>query len=172
MIFGGGGEDTLLGGGGRDTIFGGSENDVIRGNSGHDLIDGGDGKDFLLGGVGDDTLLGQNGDDTLDGRGDRDVLNGGGGADLLSGGGAADTFIFQDGWGKDTITDFNANDEEDIDLSAVSGITDFADLLANHLRDNGGSAEIFDGADTILLQGVSVSTIGAGQLYSEDDFLF
>jgi len=84
----------------------------------------------------------------------------------------ADVFVFAGNWGQDRIQGFEAGNLEKIDLSAITNITDFADLLANHLRDNGGSAEIFFNANTILLEGISVSEIGVGLAYSADDFIF
>lgn len=36
----------------------------------------------------------------------------------------------------------------------------------------GGTAQIVDGANSILLSGVSFSDVGVGLAYSADDFLF
>ena len=112
------------------------------------------------------------GNDTLYGGGGNDILTGGGGNDILSGGGGADDFIFADGFGTDTINGFSANNNEDIDLSAVTNITDFNDLMANHLVNNGGFAQIVDGANTILLDGGAFGDVGAGLAYSGADFIF
>jgi len=83
-----------------------------------------------------------------------------------------DTFVFAGSFGADTITDFSSNDAEDIDLSGVANITNFTDLVMNHLSNNGGTAQIEDGANSILLQGVAFADVGVGQLYSEEDFIF
>ena len=54
----------------------------------------------------------------------------------------------------------------------VSAITSFADLITNHLVNVGGTAQIVDGANTILLDGVDFSEVGVGLAYSADDFIF
>ena len=66
------------------------------------------------------------------------------------------------------ITDFNqANALEAIDLSAVTAITDFADLAANHLdTDDDGNAVITVNANSITLTGVEADDLVAG------DFIF
>ena len=47
----------------------------------------------------------------------------------MSGGADNDTFIFTNGFGADTITDFDAlSNLERIDLAGVSSITDWTDL--------------------------------------------
>ncbi|WP_269062031.1 calcium-binding protein [Salipiger marinus] len=162
-LFGNVGNDTLGGGEGSDRLFGENGQDVLRGDAGNDTLDGGGGNDVLVGGQGNDVLFG---------RGGADTLTGGGGNDLLVGESGADVFVFAGSWGQDRIQGFEAGNLEKIDLSAITNITDFADLLANHLRDNGGSAEIFFNANTILLEGISVSEIGVGLAYSADDFIF
>ena len=60
----------------------------------------------------EDILFGKQGKDDLFGLGGDDFLYGGQGKDELTGGAGADTFVFSQGSGKDTITDFNM--EEDI----------------------------------------------------------
>ena len=100
--------------------------------------------------------------------GGNDTLNGGQGNDELTGNAGSDTFVFDNGFGRDVITDFDATDNnEDIDLSAVSGITSFSDLVANHLSTVNGNAVITDGSNSITLVGVSTS-----QLHAQDfDFV-
>ncbi|WP_424433944.1 M10 family metallopeptidase C-terminal domain-containing protein [Planktotalea sp.] len=73
----------------------------------------------MRGDAGADTLNGDAGDDRLFGGDDDDVLIGGAGNDAMNGGEGADTFIFRQGDGNDTITDF----EDGIDLIDIS---DFA----------------------------------------------
>lgn len=184
---GGAGDDRLFGGTGFDTMTGGQGSDLLFGEDGDDSLDGGDGFDLLNGGAGDDTLLGGNGDDRLEGNlgadlldsgpGDdalfggngtwSDTLIGGAGNDRLTGEGGADLFVFADGFGQDVITDFDAvSAAERIDLGAVSAITDFADLQANHLSQSGANAIITDGINTISLLNVSITDLGA------DDFDF
>ncbi|MBC6437848.1 MAG: calcium-binding protein, partial [Rhodobacteraceae bacterium] len=73
---------------------------------GDDRLQGGSGNDALWGGRGKDVLWGGSGNDTLDGGSGNDRLVGGRGDDRLTGGAGADTFVFYDGHGNDTITDF------------------------------------------------------------------
>ncbi|MCA0922809.1 calcium-binding protein, partial [Pseudooceanicola nanhaiensis] len=112
------------------------------------------------------------GNDTLLGGGGKDTLEGGIGDDLLTGGGGPDLFVFHDDWGNDTITDFVDANSEKIDLSGVTAITGFYDLLNNHLVDDGGTAVIEVGSNSITLDGVLFSDFGFSGLYSADDFLF
>lgn len=150
-LYGGLGDDTLFGGQGSDRLFGGFDRDRANGGTGDDVIYGQEGRDTLLGSAGDDRifggidsdqlfggtgqdqLFGGAGDDRLVGDAGHDVLAGGLGSDTLRGGRNADTFVFQDRGGNDTIVDFDAQNRfERIDLSAVTGIVDLGDLLANH----------------------------------------
>lgn len=172
------GVDTLLGGQGSDFLFAESSDDVLDGGDGFDLLNGGAGNDLMNGGNGNDRLEGNLGEDTLEGdAGDdelfggngafSDTLNGGAGNDTLAGEAGADTFIFVDGFGQDVITDFDAfSAAERIDLSLVSAITDFADLTANHLSQDGANAVISDGVNSITLNNVLITDLGA------DDFEF
>ncbi len=121
----------------------------INGNDGNNVLSGLGGRDVLRGLAGNDTISGDEGNDTL------------------SGGAGADTFVFTSGWGQDRIVDFEvALATEVIDLSAVVEITDFADLVANHLSEQAGHAVITVGASQIRLAGVSAASLTA------EDFLF
>jgi len=55
-----------------------------------------------------------------------DILNGGTGDDILTGGFGQDSFIFAEGDGNDTITDYERF-QDSIDLSSF-GFSDFEDL--------------------------------------------
>lgn len=181
-----GGNDTIIGGDGDDTAFGGTGDDLIHGrvgddelsgNIGNDRIVGGVGNDHIMGSVGNDALMGGtehdtieggHGRDRLEGQGGFDRLNGGMGNDVISGGRQADTFIFDNNFGNDRITDFDvANRHERIDLSGVDAITSFDDLMANHVSQANGHALISDGAgNTIRLDNVNIDALSAG------DFIF
>lgn len=175
-LFGGDGNDKLLGGNGRDILSGGNGNDLLNGGGGRDILRGGDNNDRLLGGKSKDKLFGENGNDRLEGGDDNDILNGGGGRDrldgglgndLLIGGGGTDRFIFDDLSGSDTIRGFNSkNNKEKIDLSNVTGITDFADLAANHMNQVGAHVVIDDGTISITVENVLLGDMNNG------DFLF
>jgi Ca2+-binding RTX toxin-like protein len=177
LIGGEGGNDGLYGGGGNDNIYGGVGDDLMLGQGGDDRLYSGAGDDVMQGGGGADELYGEFGDDALVGNAGADLLSGGAGFDVLVGGSGndrlqgdfnADQFVFQNGFGRDVITDFEAtNDFERIDLSNVSSITGFGDLSANHLRQQNANAVIdaLDG-NVITLLGVSVRDLDAA------DFVF
>lgn len=120
----------------------------------------------------DNVITGNAGNNSLTGRGGDDTLIGGAGDDTLNGGGGNDTFVFADGFGNDTITYVSANDLEQIDLSAVTNITSFYDLINNHLSESGGNSIITDGVNTITLEGITNAEIDYGQNYDPDDFIF
>lgn len=61
--------------------------------------------DQIVGSDGDDTLYGGDGDDRITGKAGDDILDGGKGNDYLSGGAGNDTYIFNKGYGVDTISD-------------------------------------------------------------------
>ncbi|MEL7019393.1 MAG: hypothetical protein AAGL18_11775, partial [Pseudomonadota bacterium] len=95
----------------------------------------------------------------------------------LRGGAGQDVFIFANDFGRNTITDLatSGSQADLIDLSQVSEITDFADLIANHLQvfstiDPGGGVfmqlAIVVNEDRIFLDNVSQSDLSA------DDFIF
>ena len=170
---GGTGEDSLNGGDGTDLLFGRGQNDTLVGGGGNDTLHGNAGDDRLIGSGGNDVLEGGNNNDLLKAGYGNDTLDGGSGNDTLTGGSKADIFIFNDGFGQDVITDFSKVNGEDIDLSGVANIVDYADLIANHLVDSGGDAMIVDGANTILLQGVAYNDVLNGlNGYTADDFIF
>jgi hypothetical protein len=88
---------------GNDTITGGNNKDIIDGGAGADKIYGLNGNDSLNGGAGADHVFGGNGSDTI---------NGGAGNDILSGGLGPDRFVFEYGFGNDTITDFDVKTDK------------------------------------------------------------
>ena len=171
-LIGSSGSNSLSGGPGGDSLNGGGRADTLRGDAGNDLLNGGAGRDLLSGGGGADGLVGGSDNDTLNGGNGIDTLTGGSGNDLLNGGADNDRLVFANGFGDDTVSGFSANNNEKIDLSAVSAITDFADLVASHLVNSGGEAMIVAGANSILLDGVAFADVGIGQAYSAGDFIF
>ncbi len=167
-LYGDQGFDRLFGGADSDTLYGGSDNDALFGEDGDDWLEGETGNDRLYGGSGNDTLLGGDGNDVLDGNAGFDRLEGGAGNDTLRGGFNADTFVFADGCGSDTVTDFEAtNLYERIDLTGLTAIVDWTDLSTNHLSSDASNCYIdAGGGDFITLLGVSLGDLDAG------DFLF
>jgi serralysin len=163
LLDGGDGDDRLWGGADADTLLGGAGNDLLGGDGGNDLLDGGTGDDRLWASDGNDTLLGGEGHDILGGEAGDDVIDGGTGNDTIWGGEGADVFVFSTG--ADVVNDFAWNDV--IDLSGLATITDYADLVANHLTQSGADALLSDGAgNTLTLTGIDIAN-----LY-QDDFLF
>lgn len=155
-----------------DVVQLGSRDTKFNGNDGSDSLDGGGGNDTLNGGAGSDSLLGGGGSDLLNGGSGHDVITGGIGNDTMTGGAGLDDFIFSGNFGSDTITDFDSHNGEDIDLTAVTAITGFNDLLNNHLNISGGFAQIVVGGNSILLKDVAFDDVGWGESYSASDFIF
>jgi Ca2+-binding RTX toxin-like protein len=155
-----------------DKLKGDDNANSLDGRGGNDLLDGRRGDDTLIGGDGKDRLFGGAGNDDLSGDGGNDKLAGGDGNDLLTGGAGADLFIFGNNGGYDHITDFDGPAGTDkIDLRAVTEITSYADLIANHLSEVVTPFEtlvvIDDGAGTVI----SLSGLTIGDL-SRADFMF
>lgn len=152
-------EDLTLTGTAHIDGAGNEQANTLRGNSG---------KNTFQAGVGKDKLYGGGGSDTLKGGAQKDILRGDAGSDRLIGGKGGDQFIFKGGFGKDTIVDFEVDlGSERINLRAVSTITDFEDLMDNHIRQTGADTLIEDGqGNRILLQNVDMAQLSAG------DFVF
>ncbi len=140
-----------------------------------DFIDYSDqmGPVVVFSGGGDDTVLGSFLNDVIVGQADDDILRGGAGNDMMIGGHGSDTFIYEDGFGVDTLIGFETSTGSEItgsadviDLSGTSSITGFADLVANHLEVEDGTATIVDGADKIILLNVAAGDLTAA------DFVF
>ncbi|MEM8577767.1 MAG: calcium-binding protein [Pseudomonadota bacterium] len=175
-LFGGIGDDLMSGGNGFDRLFGGAGDDFLGGDAGtdglfgeqgNDTIIGGSDNDRAFGGAGNDDISGGTGNDTMFGGAGFDTITGGAGDDAMAGNFNADTFVFDDDFGNDTITDFDANNDlERIDLSAVGGIFDFTDLTTNHMAQVGSDVVITDDSDTITLRNVSLADL------NEVDFIF
>src|SRR3546814_598145 len=83
---------------GADTLYGTIVDDTIAAQGGDDLVLGLEGQDSLDGGAGNDSVVGGNGDD---------VLRGGVGNDALNGGSGNDIYVFSQGFGQDTIENFD-----------------------------------------------------------------
>ncbi|ADL52545.1 calcium-binding protein [Clostridium cellulovorans] len=106
-IYGGSDGDFLNGQTGNDYIYGESGVDQLYGEEGNDYLYGGEDEDFLYGGDDNDFLYGGEGNDGLDGGNGNDTLSGDGGDDNLSDSSGSDTYVFDKGYGKDTITDYD-----------------------------------------------------------------
>jgi Ca2+-binding RTX toxin-like protein len=130
----------------------------LTGSNYNDSLTGNGGKNVLMGGAGNDTLLGLGGDDTLDG---------GLGLDVLSGGGGSDSFTFGNGFGADTIVDFQdgRGTNDMIDVRGF-GFGTYANLQTHvsFVQVNGNAILRFDSGDVLTVLGQRIVQLGA------DDF--
>jgi Ca2+-binding RTX toxin-like protein len=108
------------------------------------------------------------GNDILNGAGGNDTLIGGLGNDSLAGGVGADVFVFNAGFGNDTITDFwfGVGRTDRVQLLGTD-LHSFADVLA-HASDTvqGVVLHVDNNLDSITFVGVHLNQFNA------DDFLF
>jgi len=151
-VEGGEGDDTILGTELVDIFYGGPGNDLLKGGDGDDILYGESGNDTLEGDNGADTLYGGSGDDDLDGGNGEDQLNGELGNDKLEGGLDSDTFVFDDGWGLDTVTDQGGEDDY-FDLT----------LVDQRVKVRMSSANVSDGTNTITHSGHEINRIATGR---------
>lgn len=136
-----------------------AETDIYASNSvtfGHaegynagELIYGWDSGAYLNGRGGQDTLIGGSGDDILIGADNKDTLVGGAGRD---------SFVFRQGDGYDTITDFDVlGDGDVIAITGAMGVASFHDLV---IRQEGGDAFVSYGANsTVILKDTDVASL-------------
>ncbi|AIZ26702.1 iron-regulated protein frpC [Neisseria meningitidis] len=146
---GGLGDDYLYGADGDDLLNGDAGNDSIYSGNGNDTLNGGEGNDALYGYNGNDVLNGAEGNDHLNGEDGNDTLIGGAGNDYLEGGSGSDTYVFGEGFGQDTVYNYDyATGRKDI-IRFTDGIT--ADMLTftregNHLlikaKDDSGQVTV------------------------------
>lgn len=167
ILLGEGGKDLLGGGAGDDSAYGGTGNDSILGEAGNDRLWGGDGNDTLRGDLGNDAVLGEGGNDRLYGDDGRDRLEGGDGNDTLYGGAGndrlagdagADKFVFNRGFGDDTIGDFNvkAGDKLLLDDALWTGTLSAQKVVATFAKVGADGVEFDFGTNgTITLTGLT-----------------
>lgn len=97
-----------------DNFFGGGS---VDGKGGNDMLVGSSNADVMLGGDGNDRLHGNDGDD---------YLVGGAGDDYLDGGWGKNTFLFDQGWGHDTIVMMNSPSATNIEIAGtLPGMLEF-----------------------------------------------
>jgi serralysin len=130
---------------------------TIRGSAKKDTLWGTGSDDFFQGFKGNDTIYAFGGNDTLDGGAGRDTLWGDNGADI---------FRFAAKSGRDVIVDFTEMERDRIDLSRVSEISNYRDLVKNHLRDEGDAVIRISNGNTITLPGIDAADLDRG------DFIF
>ncbi|MCJ8051935.1 M10 family metallopeptidase C-terminal domain-containing protein [Shinella curvata] len=139
------GTSGLKGIGGGLSIANGAVIENARGGAGDDLLIGNEANNRFWGGAGDDTIISSSGNDKM------------------KGGAGADTFVFGRGDGHDIIYDFSGEDV--ISLVKLSGVTSFSSFKS-HAVDTDDGVLLTAGSDTLLLRGVTESSLNKG------DFLF
>ena len=191
-IYGMGGNDYIATGGGYDYVDGGDGVDTVTyedswdrvvvnlttgvnqyGEASRDVlinvenIVGSAFNDTITGDAGANRLTGNAGNDTLSGMAGIDYLYGGTGNDKMTGGTEADVFVFEAGFGNDTITDFQAGEgrTDRIWLKGVD-VTDFTDADWSIADSAAGAIITIVGQGSLTLTGVTVA-----QLHI-DDFIF
>lgn len=144
-----------------NTITGNDGNNALNGGGGDDALLGGLGADTLSGGAGIDTMNGGDGDDALTGDAGNDIYIGGIGNDTLIGGAGNDTFVFETGFGNDTIVTFDANPAGGQDLLDISatGISAFTFAAGVVIDQSGANTIVTIGADTITLVAVAEANV-------------
>ncbi|WP_444462305.1 calcium-binding protein [Rhodobacter capsulatus] len=142
----------------------GSGNDSLTGAGFDDRIDGGAGDDFLAGGGGNDTVLGGDGADFLTGEDGDDLIEGGIGDDFVGAGNGNDTYIFEEGFGADSLQDldggtlvFTGHSFDDLRLTRDGStlVMSFANStdevrITNYFTSGGSWTFTFDGAGHAL----------------------
>jgi Ca2+-binding RTX toxin-like protein len=146
----------------------------VKGTSGDDIFDlsgltSMTALRFVASDGGNDILIGSDFADDLRGGSGVDRLDGRGGNDFLTGGAGRDTFVFADGYGADTVTDYKAG-QDIYDFTGVGGVNDFGDL---HLTQFDPTTVLIDfdgvpGGDTLAIQKATIALLTANQA----DFLF
>ncbi len=147
------GDDNIKGGGGADVINGNKGSDRLAGGRGDDKLNGSRGNDVIDGNKGDDKLIGGKGNDELDGGKGDDIINGGKGTDVLTGGLGADVFVFANGDGNNTITDF----EDGVDMIEINASANAQGSLI--VASHADGALLTFGNVTVLIEDVSYTDI-------------
>lgn len=132
-----------------DLILADGKNNTLEGQAGNDTIYAREGADVVRGGAGNDKLHGQRGND------------------VLSGGAGSDVFYFDDGDGRDQVTDFQIGSDR-LDFSRVGPVSDLGDLV---ISDGSGGAVVRYVGDGGAVAEVVLRGVGARDL-GLSDFLF
>jgi spore coat protein A, manganese oxidase len=124
-----------------ENVTGSSGNDIITGNGLANILSGKSGNDSISAGAGNDILIG------------------GGGNDALTGGLGNDSFVFNNQFGHDTISDFQVGtlvNHDTLDLRGL-GFASFADVMAH--TDAGANAVIHSELNDTTLTGVDAALL-------------
>lgn len=154
------GGDWIDAGRGNDKVWSGDGNDKVFGGGWNDMIKGGLGDDVLYGQNGNDEIHGEEGDDILFGGNARDKLHGGAGNDDLTGDSDRDWFVFEDGFGNDTVLDY----EDDIDFMIFnhSAVTYRYDALQLAAQVGGDVIFDFGGGDVVTVLNTTLAELDDG----------
>jgi Ca2+-binding RTX toxin-like protein len=126
-------------------------NGTCRGTASADTITGTANRDIIDSFRGSDTLNARGANDTLDGGQGNDALNGGRGDDKLDGDVDNDTYLFQDGWGVDTITgDASGNDTLDFSKLTQSVVVKMVPFATSNGAKSGTNTLKWD--STVLME--------------------
>ena len=112
----------------------------------------------LVGDAGDNSLTGGKGKDSLNGGGGDDILNGGKGNDSLWGGDGADTFVYQAGTGNDTISDYNFDDGDILQILDKKGKEISKGAIKKWTFDGDDLTLSIKGGGKLILANVGTST--------------
>ena len=99
--------------------------------------------------------------DALRGDAGRDTLDGGTGDDAMAGGGGADVFVFANGFGSDTISDFEVGIDR-LDFRLNSQINSLADFNAAAISFSGNTLVSLTDGSTIVISGILEAQLTAG----------
>ncbi|MBX9456697.1 MAG: hypothetical protein KL863_12075 [Rhizobium sp.] len=161
------GDDTFIGNTGEDTID--YRFDARHGGAGGVSVNLAEG--WAIDGFGDtdtvsgiDRVIGTDGNDTIVGSAAFELLEGWLGDDTLTGGEGADIFRFRDGFGNDTITDF----EIGIDRIRLNDLSDLFDEFEGVILTQVGSNTVVSIADDPDSNSITLIDIDAATLTAAD----
>jgi len=123
-IDGGDGDDGIGAYGANNLMNGGAGDDYISNYSGTATISGGDGNDNITSAEGNDSIDAGSGIDTVSSGAGNDTISGGAGNDSLAGGNGNDTYLFNTGFGLDTIDEHNTTGQDLISFGAGINASD------------------------------------------------
>ena len=136
-------DESIYGWSYRNEIYGAAGNDTIVTYGSDDILDGGAGDDKLYGDAGNDTLIGGIGNDYLDG------------------GAGNDTYVFNQGFGRDTVYDYGSGDKNVLQFNGINA----AEISAQ----KSGSDLLLTAADG---SSVKVQYYFSGNSYGAELFVF
>lgn len=170
-----GNDNTLIGGDGSDWIGASGTGNTLTGGAGNDTLLS-IGSNTLYGGEGDDwvgcsgnsnMLFGGAGDDRLGASGHNNTLDGGIGDDILvvAAGHSAATFVYQAGYGRDTIVGFTGHGAGGTDVVNLRGfgLSSLADLMPYLAQDGSDVVLTLNSADAIVFRNTLL-----GQFHAND----